>query len=29
MASITASKWQWLRENDPASAADAAGVRLP
>ncbi|PVC79883.1 xylulokinase [Streptomyces sp. CS131] len=29
VASITASKWQWLRENDPASAADAAGVRLP
>ncbi len=28
VASITASKWQWLRENDPASAADAAGVRL-
>ncbi|MFF3822362.1 xylulokinase [Streptomyces griseus] len=29
VASITASKWQWLRENDPASAADVAGVRLP
>ncbi|MFJ6615519.1 xylulokinase [Streptomyces sp. NPDC091289] len=29
VASITASKWQWLRENDPASAANAAAVRLP
>ncbi len=29
VASITASKWQWLRENDPTSAANAAAVRLP
>ncbi|MFH9396691.1 xylulokinase [Streptomyces sp. NPDC017556] len=29
VASITASKWQWLRETDPASAANAAAVRLP
>ncbi|MDQ0988156.1 xylulokinase [Streptomyces sp. V2I9] len=29
VASITASKWRWLRENDPASAAGAAAVRLP
>ncbi|MEI7030250.1 xylulokinase [Streptomyces pratensis] len=29
VAAITASKWQWLREKDPASAAAAAAVRLP
>ncbi|MEU9926088.1 xylulokinase [Streptomyces anulatus] len=29
VASITASKWQWLRENDSTSAANAAAVRLP
>ncbi|WP_327179099.1 xylulokinase [Streptomyces sp. NBC_01335] len=29
VASMTAAKWQWLRENDPASADAAAGVRLP
>ncbi|WNF30547.1 xylulokinase [Streptomyces sp. C11-1] len=29
VASITASKWQWLREHDPANAARAAAVRLP
>ncbi|WP_299538421.1 xylulokinase [uncultured Streptomyces sp.] len=29
VASMTATKWQWLRENDPASAEAAAGVRLP
>lgn len=29
VASMTASKWQWLRENDPASAESAAAVRLP
>ncbi|MFJ9624232.1 xylulokinase [Streptomyces sp. NPDC101181] len=29
VASITASKWQWLREHDPASTGAAAGVRLP
>ncbi|MEV1044231.1 xylulokinase [Streptomyces sp. NPDC049916] len=29
VASITASKWQWLREHDPASTDAAAGVRLP
>ncbi|MFG2626285.1 xylulokinase [Streptomyces sp. NPDC048473] len=29
VASITASKWQWLRENEPENAAAAAAVRLP
>ncbi|WP_329037284.1 xylulokinase [Streptomyces sp. NBC_01725] len=29
VASMTAAKWQWLRENDPASAGAAAAVRLP
>ncbi|MEV5678248.1 xylulokinase [Streptomyces sp. NPDC052179] len=29
VASLTASKWQWLRENDPANAAAAEAVRLP
>ncbi|WP_405609303.1 xylulokinase [Streptomyces sp. NBC_01508] len=29
VASMTATKWQWLRENDPASADAAAAVRLP
>ncbi|WP_046499864.1 xylulokinase [Streptomyces odonnellii] len=29
VASMTASKWQWLRENDPAIAGAAAAVRLP
>ncbi|MFH8474116.1 xylulokinase [Streptomyces sp. NPDC018000] len=29
VASITASKWQWLREKDPEIAAAAAAVRLP
>ncbi|WP_306472479.1 FGGY-family carbohydrate kinase, partial [Streptomyces sp. wa1063] len=29
VASITASKWQWLRENDSTSTANAAAVRLP
>ncbi|MFF3393877.1 xylulokinase [Streptomyces sp. NPDC002669] len=29
VASVTASKWQWLRENEPAHAAAAAAVRLP
>ncbi|MFJ8076882.1 xylulokinase [Streptomyces sp. NPDC096176] len=29
VASMTAAKWQWLRENDPASADAAAAVRLP
>ena len=26
---MTASKWQWLRENDPAIAEATAAVRLP
>ncbi|GAA3008500.1 xylulokinase [Streptomyces fulvorobeus] len=29
VASLTATKWQWLRENDPGAAAAAAAVRLP
>ncbi|MFB6505352.1 xylulokinase [Streptomyces sp. NPDC002466] len=29
VASVTASKWQWLRENEPEHAAAAAAVRLP
>lgn len=29
VASMTAAKWQWLRENDPAAAEAAAAVRLP
>ncbi|MCX4965904.1 xylulokinase [Streptomyces sp. NBC_00654] len=29
VAALTASKWQWLRERDPANAAAAAAVRLP
>lgn len=29
VASMTASKWQWLREHDPAAAKAAAAVRLP
>ncbi|MGW7357039.1 FGGY family carbohydrate kinase [Streptomyces sp. NPDC054802] len=29
VASMTAAKWQWLRENEPAAAAAAAAVRLP
>ncbi|MFF2407681.1 xylulokinase [Streptomyces sp. NPDC058092] len=29
VASITASKWQWLREHEPENAAAAAAVRLP
>ncbi|WLQ51674.1 xylulokinase [Streptomyces poriferorum] len=29
VASMTASKWQWLRENEPATAAATAAVRLP
>ncbi|MEV0779317.1 xylulokinase [Streptomyces sp. NPDC050428] len=29
VASMTAAKWQWLRENDAASADAAAAVRLP
>ncbi|MGP3635782.1 FGGY family carbohydrate kinase, partial [Streptomyces sp. 24-1644] len=29
VASLTATKWQWLRENDPGTAAAAAAVRLP
>ncbi|MFJ7995960.1 xylulokinase [Streptomyces sp. NPDC096310] len=29
VASMTASKWQWLRENDAAVARAAAAVRLP
>jgi xylulokinase len=29
VASMTASKWQWLRENDPAIAEATAAVRLP
>ncbi|GAA3715046.1 xylulokinase [Streptomyces tremellae] len=29
VASITATKWQWLREHEPAVAEAAAAVRLP
>ncbi|WP_406499257.1 xylulokinase [Streptomyces sp. NBC_00846] len=29
VASITASKWQWLREHEPENTAAAAAVRLP
>ncbi|MFB7529880.1 xylulokinase [Streptomyces sp. NPDC056178] len=29
VAAITASKWQWLRENEPENAAGAVAVRLP
>ncbi|MCX5388571.1 FGGY family carbohydrate kinase [Streptomyces sp. NBC_00094] len=29
VASMTAAKWQWLREHEPAHAEAAAGVRLP
>ncbi|MEV6162851.1 xylulokinase [Streptomyces sp. NPDC052052] len=29
VASLTASKWQWLRENEPETAATTAAVRLP
>ncbi|MFH9726361.1 xylulokinase [Streptomyces sp. NPDC017254] len=29
VASMTAAKWQWLREREPATAAAVAGVRLP
>ncbi|MGW1227953.1 xylulokinase [Streptomyces sp. NPDC001478] len=29
VASMTASKWQWLRENEPETAAATAAVRLP
>ncbi|MFC9627591.1 xylulokinase [Streptomyces sp. NPDC056930] len=29
VASLTATKWQWLRENEPENAAAAAAVRLP
>jgi xylulokinase len=29
VASLTATKWQWLRENEPRVADAAAGVRLP
>ncbi|MEU8620694.1 xylulokinase [Streptomyces sp. NPDC048623] len=29
VASMTAAKWQWLRETEPAVAARAAAVRLP
>ncbi|MER7315787.1 MULTISPECIES: xylulokinase [Streptomyces] len=29
VASMTASKWRWLRENDPANAEAAVAVRLP
>ncbi|MFB7914365.1 xylulokinase [Streptomyces sp. NPDC056061] len=29
VASVTASKWQWLRENEPRAADAAAAVRLP
>ncbi|MFE4533750.1 xylulokinase [Streptomyces scopuliridis] len=29
VASMTASKWQWLRENDPAIAEATAAIRLP
>lgn len=29
VAAVTASKWAWLRENEPRTAAAAAAVRLP
>ncbi|MEU4063917.1 FGGY family carbohydrate kinase [Streptomyces wedmorensis] len=29
VASMTAAKWQWLREHEPAHAAAVTGVRLP
>ncbi|WUW20939.1 xylulokinase [Streptomyces sp. NBC_01463] len=29
VASMTAAKWMWLRENEPAAAAATAAVRLP
>ncbi|WP_406858966.1 xylulokinase [Streptomyces sp. HUAS MG47] len=29
VASMTAAKWQWLREHEPATADRAAAVRLP
>ncbi|MCX5400501.1 xylulokinase [Streptomyces sp. NBC_00102] len=29
VASMTATKWQWLRENEPETAAATAAVRLP
>ncbi|WLQ37407.1 xylulokinase [Streptomyces castrisilvae] len=29
VAAMTASKWQWLRENEPETAAATAAVRLP
>ncbi|MEV8109228.1 FGGY family carbohydrate kinase, partial [Streptomyces sp. NPDC088135] len=29
VAAVTASKWRWLRENEPDIAAAAAAVRLP
>lgn len=29
VASMTASKWQWLRENEPETAAATAAIRLP
>jgi xylulokinase len=29
VASMTATKWQWLRENEPETADAAAAVRLP
>ncbi|MEU9530996.1 xylulokinase [Streptomyces sp. NPDC048213] len=29
VAAMTASKWQWLRENEPETAGAAAAVRLP
>ncbi|MFE4957453.1 xylulokinase [Streptomyces sp. NPDC056653] len=29
VASMTASKWQWLRENEPVTAAATAAIRLP
>ncbi|MDI9884487.1 xylulokinase [Streptomyces sp. HNM0645] len=29
VASMTATKWQWLRENEPRTADAAAAVRLP
>ncbi|WP_309052706.1 xylulokinase [Streptomyces sp.] len=29
VASMTAAKWQWLREHEPAVAEAATGVRLP
>ncbi|MET9674578.1 FGGY family carbohydrate kinase [Streptomyces sp. NPDC006482] len=29
VASMTAAKWQWLREHEPAHAEAVAGVRLP